>query len=241
MMVSSENAGPSTLRANEDKRFERFTSTTVHHLQESVRTMNLYTSMLQSASEGRLDAKGLQALVFLREAALQMQKLLDGMAELVTASNPTRKASKLRLELALRQALLNLEPELKASNARVSYADLPTVVGDFDQLQLVFQHLIRNAVHYRDTLPPEITISSTLSEQTWILKVRDNGPGIALEYHERIFEMYARLHGKSIPGNGLGLSICRTIVESHEGSIWVESHPGEGACFCFTLPVMERP
>lgn len=202
--------------------------------------MNLYTSMLQSACEGRLDAQGLQALVFLQKTALQMQKLLDGMAELVTASSPTRKLSTLRLELPLRQALFNLEPELKASNARVSYADLPTVVGDFDQLQLVFQHLIRNAVHYCDTVPPEITISSNLAEQTWILKVQDNGPGIDLQYHERIFEMYARLHGKSIPGNGLGLSICRTIVEFHGGRIWVESAPGEGACFCFTLPAMEH-
>lgn len=215
---------------------------TVHHLQEPIRMMSVYTEILQLSATGRLDEEAQQAVDFLKKAALQMQTLLDGLGELAAATPEAAvKCSTLRLELPLRQALLLLEPELKAADARVSYAHLPTVWGDFDRLQLVFQHLIRNSVRYRGPQPPEISITARSLDDECVLEVRDNGPGVPAEFHERIFELYARLHGKGIPGNGLGLSICRAIVEGHGGRMWVESEPGDGACFLFTMPLSRIP
>ncbi len=236
-MASSEAAPIFSQSAAQDERLQKFTSTTVHHLQEPVRMFGVYMEMLQSASAGKLDGETLQAVEFLQKAALQMQKLLDGLAELVAATaRPFRMQSKVRLDLPLRQALLQLDPELKLAHAKVSYGDLPSVHGDFDRLQLVFQHLIRNAVQYRGELTPEIDISARWADQEWILTVHDNGPGISPEFHTRIFELYTRLHGKSLPGNGLGLPICRAIVETHGGRMWLESNSGRGSTFSFTLP-----
>ena len=199
--------------------------------------ISVYTEMLRSSATDRLGGEALDAIDFLQRAALQMQNLLDGLAELASAtSKPLHRSSLLRLDLPLRQALLLLEPELKASGARVSYSDLPLVPGEFDQLQLVFQHLIRNAVRYRDGLPLEIAVSARRTGQEWVVEVRDTGPGVPAEFHERIFELYTRLHGKNIPGNGLGLSICKAILEHHGGRIWLESAAGDGARFCFSLP-----
>ena len=204
--------------------------------------VRVYAEMLQSAPLGRLDAESLQAVEFVQKAAIQMQKLLDGLAEYVAAlGQPAREKSLVRLELPLRQALLQLDPELKAAGAKVSYAPLPTVYGDFDRLQLVFQHLVRNAVLYREGRPPEINVSVRRAGKEWVLGVHDNGPGIAPEFRERIFELYARLHGKSRPGNGLGLPVCRAIVEAHGGKIWAEANSGEGAALFFTLPAEETP
>ena len=226
-------------RTAENADFEKFTATTVHHLREPVRMIAVYTEMLY-ANTGQLNEDGRHSVEFLRKASLQMQKLLDGLAEFADASSKSsRPPSMLRLELPLRQALQALEDQLKPAAARVSYSGLPTLSGDFDRLQIVFRHLIRNAVIYRADRPPEITIEAQSAGGEWVVSVSDNGPGIEPQFVDRIFEPYARLHGKSIPGNGLGLTICRAIVEGNGGRMWVESKPGEGATFFFTLPAQE--
>ncbi len=236
-MASSEAAPIFSKGAGPDERLEKFASTTVHHLQEPIRMVRVYTELLKSASAGKLDGEALQSVEFLEKAALQMQRLLDGLSELAAATaSPMRLQSMVHLDLPLRHALLQLDQELKAAQAKVFYGDLPSVSGDFDRLQLVFQHLIRNAVQYRGPLAPEIAISARRANQEWVLTVQDNGPGIPPEFHGRIFELYTRLHGKSLPGNGLGLAICRAIVETHGGKMWLESGPGQGSTFFFTLP-----
>lgn len=221
----------------ENERFQRFTSTTVHHLREPVRMIAVYSEMLQAAAGG-LSGDALLSLEFLGKAALQMQRLLDGLSEFAAATaKPPRPPSMIQLALPLRQALMKLDPDLKTAHAKVSYADLPDVCGDYDRLQVVFHHLIRNALQYREaTRDPEISIQARPAGEEWVIEVRDNGPGIPPEFADRVFELYSRLHGKSHPGNGLGLPICRAIIESLGGKMWVESKPGEGAAFCFTLP-----
>jgi len=233
----TETASTFSKGASQDDRMQKFTYTTVHNFQEPVRMVCVYTEMLQLASAGKLDGDALQAVNLLQKAALQMKTLLEGLAELLVATdNNLRKQSIVHLALPLRQALLQLDLELKSTQAKISYGDLPSVSGDFDRLQLVFQHLIRNAVQYRGDLSPEIDISARRAGQEWVLTVQDNGPGIIPEYQARIFELYTRLHGKSVPGNGLGLAICQAIVETHGGKLWLESEPGKGSTFCFTLP-----
>ena len=223
-------------RTAENADFEKFTATTVHHLREPVRMIAVYTEMLY-ANAGPLNEDGLHSVEFLRKASLQMQKLLDGLAEFADATSKSlRSPSILRLDLPLRQALQSLEFELKPVAARVSYSGLPTVLGDFDRLQIVFHHLIRNAVIYCADRPPDITIQAQPAGWEWVVSVSDNGPGIEPAFVDRIFEPYTRLHGKSIPGNGLGLTVCRAIVEAHGGRMWVESKSGEGATFFFTIP-----
>lgn len=224
--------------AAEDERFHKFSSTTVHHLSEPVRMIGVYVDMLEVAAGSQLNGEALQSIEYLRSSLQQMQRLQQGLAEFASVSGKTsRPHSPVRLELPLRQALLNLDEEMKAVAAKVSFHDLPTVYGDFDRLQLVFEHLLKNAVQYSGDQTPEIAVTCEMKERVWVVEVRDNGPGIELEFQDRIFELYTRLHGKSIPGNGLGLAICRSIITGHGGKIWIDSSPGDGSSFCFTLPI----
>ena len=226
--------------AAEEEIFHKFASTTVHHLNEPVRMISVYVDLLESSIGDQLKDEAVQAVKSLRNAVLQMQRLQEGLAEFaLVTGNPSRRPSAVRLELPLRSALLNLDGELKAANGNVSFHDLPTVYGDFDRFQLLFEHLLCNAMRYSGDRTPEINVAARQTDKEWLIEVRDNGPGVEPEFRRRIFELYTRLHGKSIPGNGLGLPICRAIVLSHGGEIWVESGPGNGSSFCFTVPILK--
>lgn len=228
------SSGPQATSQNifEEKRFHKVTSTTLHQLREPARMISVYTELLASA---KLDEKDRQSVDFLRKAAAQMQNLLDGLAEIVAVSGTARKSA-VPLDLPLRQALLANDVELRASGAKVSYKDLPTVMGDFDRLRTLFGHLVKNAIQYHGDGPLELEISAQALDGEWLVRFQDNGPGIDPQFHERIFEPYSRLRGKTVPGNGLGLAVCRAVVDAQGGRIWVESQPGNGAAFCFTLP-----
>ena len=227
-------------RPLEDERFHKFCATTVHHLNEPVRMIGIYVDMLEASAGSQLNGEALQSIEYLRGAAKQMQMLQDGLAEFASATGKaTRPHSAIRLELPLRQALLNLNDEVKAANGAVIYENLPTVYGDFDGLRLLFEHLLKNGVRYCFNGKPEISVTAKSSGHEWVIAVRDNGAGIEPAFQEKIFELYTRLHGKSLPGNGLGLPICKAVVARHGGKIWLESKPGEGSCFCFTLPARE--
>ena len=218
-------------------RFESFMSKTVHNLREPFRTMQIYGQLLEEGERGTANQEMLEMF---RNASRQMQELLDGLAEFAsatTASGP--QPSLVRLDLPLQQAVLNLAGEIKARGASVSHDELPKVRVRFDRFQQVFCHLIRNALRYGGN-PPKVTISARPSELDWVVvEVRDNGCGIAPEFQNRIFDPYSRLHEKGLSGAGLGLAICRLIVEGHGGRIWVESTPGEGSAFLFTVPRTE--
>ena len=137
----------------------------------------------------------------------------------------------------LENALANLEASIKDSKAEVTFDEMPTVLGDEVQLTQVFQNLIGNGIKYRGEATPQIHVSAKKQDSEWIFGVRDNGIGIDPKYKDRIFGIFKRLHGKELPGTGMGLAICKKIVERHGGRIWVDSQPGEGAIFQFTLPM----
>ena len=138
----------------------------------------------------------------------------------------------------LENALANLQTSISKQNAKITYDPLPVVMADAAQLTQLFQNLIGNAVKFRhDDVPPEIHVGAKRQSDQWVLWVKDNGIGIPPDQYDRIFEVFERLHGqKKYPGSGVGLAICRKIVERHGGRIWVESSVGEGTTFYFTLP-----
>jgi light-regulated signal transduction histidine kinase (bacteriophytochrome) len=138
---------------------------------------------------------------------------------------------------ALQRALLNLRAAIEASGATITHGPLPTVTGDGAQLAQLFQNLVGNAIKFRSTDAPCIDVRAHEQDDAWVVSVKDNGIGIDPQYFERIFIMFQRLHAKAeYSGTGIGLAICKKIIERHGGRIWAESLPGQGCTFCFTLP-----
>jgi light-regulated signal transduction histidine kinase (bacteriophytochrome) len=159
---------------------------------------------------------------------------LQTYAEVANRREPTRMACDLKVVLG--EIVRQLEASILDSQAQIICGDLPTVIANSRQIGQLFQNLISNAIKYRAGDPPRIEINSSLKGHEWIIRVTDNGIGLDMRYAKQIFGVFKRLHGRDVPGTGIGLAICQRIVEQHDGRIWVESSPGHGATFSFTLP-----
>jgi len=210
-------------RSNRD--LEQFAYVASHDLQEPLRMVAAYTQLLAERYAGKLDENADKYIRYALEGALRMQTLVT---DLLTFSRVgrNRKSTPLASEAALQE-----------SGAVVHYEALPTVSGDRTQLVQLFQNLIGNAIKFRGEKTPAITVSANRGAAEWEFSVSDNGIGIAPEHVEAIFVIFQRLHTRAeYPGNGVGLAICKKIVEQHGGRIWVESKAGEGTIFKFTLP-----
>jgi two-component system, chemotaxis family, sensor kinase Cph1 len=165
-----------------------------------------------------------------------METLIDGLLAFSRVGTQGRELQPVECAKALGTALQNLATSIEESGAVVTHDTLPAVNGDLPQLVSLFQNLIGNALKFRQEAPPRIHVSAERNGTHWHFSVRDNGIGIAPQYFERIFGVFQRLHTRrEYPGTGIGLAICKKIVERHGGRIWVESVPGEGATFCFSL------
>ena len=135
---------------------------------------------------------------------------------------------------------MNLQSSVQDTNAQITCDELPTVAGDKPQLVQLLQNLISNAIKFHDEPPPKIHISAKQKDGHWVVSIRDHGIGVAPKYHDRIFEFFRRIHSRDrFPGTGIGLAICKRVVERHGGRIWVESTLGEGSTFFFTLPLRD--
>jgi light-regulated signal transduction histidine kinase (bacteriophytochrome) len=143
------------------------------------------------------------------------------------------------MNAVLQVALANLQMLIEEGRAAIVHDQLPNVSGDFGQLVQLLQNLISNAIKYRGPAPPQIFVKAERNDSRWLFSIEDNGIGFDPQHYDRLFIPFKRLHGVEIPGVGLGLAICRSIVERHGGRIWAESRPGEGAVFRFTLPFRE--
>ena len=221
-------------RSNRD--LEQFAYVASHDLQEPLRMVAAYTQLLAERYAGKLDENADKYIRYALEGALRMQTLVT---DLLTFSRVgrNRKSTPLAGDAVVREALDNLQAALQESGAVVHYEALPTVRGDHTQLVQLFQNLIGNAIKFRGEKTPVITVSANRSAAEWEFSVSDNGIGIAAEHAEAIFVIFQRLHTRAeYPGNGVGLAICKKIVEQHGGRISVESKAGEGASFKFTLP-----
>ena len=167
-----------------------------------------------------------------------MQNLINDLLDYSRVTRSTRELETIDCELILNKALSNLKLFIKENNATISHDPLPVVMADSIQLVQVFQNLIINGIKSHSEGAPKIHISVEKKENEWVFSVQDNGIGIDPQYSERIFDIFKRLHTREkYPGTGIGLAICKKIVERHGGLIWVESELGKGSTFYFTLPI----
>jgi PAS domain S-box-containing protein len=223
-------------RSNAD--LEQFAYVASHDLQEPLRMVASFTQLLAARYRRHLDAEADEFIGFAVEGATRMQALIEGLLSFARVKTRARAFEPTDCQAVLSRALRNLSLTLHEAHAEVTSDVLPTVTADESQMELLLQNLVANAVKFRGPTPPRVHVSVLRNCEHWTFSVRDNGIGIDPAYKERIFGMFQRLHQRTAyPGTGIGLAICKKIVERHGGSIWVESREGCGATFCFTLPV----
>jgi PAS domain S-box-containing protein len=217
---------------------EQFAYVSSHDLQEPLRMISSYLQLLQRRYQGKLDEKADKYIYFAVDGASRMQILINDLLEFSRVTTRAKEPEPTGCEFVLDQVLSNLELFIKENKAKVSHDPLPGLMADKTQLAQVFQNLIVNGIKFHSEEAPNIYISAEKKAREWQFSVKDNGIGIDPQYSERIFEIFKRLHKKEeYPGTGIGLAICKKIVERHGGHIWVESELGKGSTFYFTLPV----
>ncbi len=220
-----------------NKDLEQFAYIASHDLQEPLRAVSGFVTLLHQRYAGRLDEKADSYIGSAVEGASRMQALINGLLEYSRVGSRGNVPAPASANDALKEALASLQTLIQESGAVVTSDPLPRVQADATQLAHVFQNLIANAIKFRSEKTPEIHVGSRRQDGSWLFWVRDNGIGIDPKYNERIFMIFQRLHTRSkYPGTGIGLAICKRIVERHGGSIWVESQPDRGSTFYFTLP-----
>ncbi len=209
-----------------------------HDLQEPLRMVTSYTQLLAREYKSKLGKDADQFIAYAVEGAQRMEDLLKGMREYWQASERGEEHhAAIDCNEVLKKALLNLQKTITDSGAVVTHKPLPTIRAEEVALVQVFQNLIGNAIKYRSKKPPQVHVSAVKNgKEEWVFSVKDNGIGIDPQYAEKIFGMFNRLNGRKYAGSGIGLAICRKVVERLGGRIWVESEKGRGADFKFTIP-----
>jgi PAS domain S-box-containing protein len=223
-------------RSNDD--LQQFAYVASHDLQEPLRMVASFTQLLAKRYKGRLDAEADEFIAYAVDGSNRMQGLIQDLLAYSRAGTNGKAHHEISSEKALNDALANLRATVQESGAVVSHDALPVITTDDTQLVLVFQNLVGNAIKYRSAEAPRVHVSATKNGgKEWTFSVRDNGLGIDPQYFERIFVLFQRLHGREeFKGTGIGLTICKKIVERLGGRIWVESQPQKGSTFFFALP-----
>jgi signal transduction histidine kinase len=229
-------------RSNAD--LEQFAYMAAHDLQEPLRKVIGYTELLAKRYQGRLDADADQFIAYAADGARRMRTLIQDLLTYSRVTMRPRQLAPADCADVLRQVLQHLESAIEEQDAAITYGSLPLVQADRGQLVMLFQNLIGNALKFRGEAPPRVHISAARSDAAhrpeWVFTVRDNGIGIAPHYADRIFGIFQRLHSHAqYPGTGIGLALCKKIVEQYGGRVWVESQVQQGAAFYFTLPASD--
>lgn len=224
-------------RSNAD--LQQFAYVASHDLQEPLRNIAAFSELLKRRYKGQLDADADDFIDSVVSAAERMGLMIRDLLEYSrTSSAEDIISQQVDLNVALERALQNVDRALSEGGGAVQGDKLPTVRGDMVSLTMLLQNLLSNAIKYRrPECPPRITIHAKQDGGFWVISVNDNGIGIEERYFHRIFGMFKRLHGDQYPGTGIGLTLCRRILERHGGKIWVESQPAHGSTFSFTLPM----
>jgi PAS domain S-box-containing protein len=227
--------------ARSNAELEQFAYVASHDLQEPLRMVSSYMQLLARRYRGKLDADADEFIDFAVDGAARMQRLIRDLLMYSRVGTKGKEPVPTDCGAVIGYALANLQEAIAEKGATVSHDELPTVMGDEVQLTQLFQNLIGNAIKFQGEEPPRVHVGVLREGSGWLFSVRDNGIGISPEHFERIFKIFQRLHGREeYPGTGIGLSVCKKIVEWHGGRIWVKSAPGEGTTFLFTIPGREE-
>ena len=222
-------------RSNEE--LQNFAYVASHDLQEPLRMVVSYVQLLERKYKGQLDEQADKYINYAVGGAKRMQRLINDLLAYSRVRHADAAFSEVDVGRVVDVATANLEAAVSETGTRITRGPLPTVKGDALQLTQLFQNLVANAIKFRGAAPPKIDITAEQQNQDWLFRVTDNGIGIAREYFERIFVIFQRLHAQGeYGGTGIGLALAKKIVERHGGKMWVESEPGKGSTFFFTLP-----
>jgi PAS domain S-box-containing protein len=223
-------------RSNEE--LQQFAYVASHDLQEPLRMVASYLQLIESRYNDKLDEDGREFIAYAVGGATRMKALINDLLTYSRVQTQNRKFTTVDMEAVLSEVRGQLQIALEEANAQITHDPLPQVHGDQGLLVQLLQNLISNGIKYRRDESPQIHIRAERKKKTWVFAVKDNGIGIAEQYLERIFIIFQRLHSKEkYPGTGIGLAICKKVVERHGGDMWVESEVGKGTTFYFTLPV----
>ncbi len=223
--------------ARSNRELEQFAYVASHDLQEPLRMVATYTQLLAERYRGKIDENADKYIHYAVDGALRMQTLVQALLTFSRVGRQGKELTDTNCNAVVETVLQNLQAAIQESGVRVQCDRLPTVVADASQLLQVFQNLVGNAIKFRGSNPPIIRITAEQKPGEWIFSVADNGIGIAPEHAEVIFVIFKRLHMQDeYPGSGIGLAICKKIIEQHGGRIWVEGQLGHGSTFKFTLP-----
>lgn len=220
---------------------QRFAYIISHDLQSPLRSISGFLQLLQMDYKEKLDQQADDWIRRAIQATQQMHALIRDLLEYSRVDSEPRPFQQVRFQEVIDNVLELLDSAIREAGARVTCSELPVVIGDRAQLVQLMQNLIGNALKYRGERTPEIAVSAEPDGSEWVFSVRDNGIGIEPRHYEKIFEIFQRLHDQSrYPGTGIGLAICRRVVQRHGGRIWLESGPGEGSVFYFTVPELKE-
>lgn len=224
-------------RANQD--LEQFAFSASHDLQEPLRSVQIYSELLVKRYASQLDGDGLKFIRFLSGGTTRMETLVRDLLTYTQVNGFDAPLEVFDANEALKTSLVNLAEAIAASGAEVISGPLPSLRVNCTHLQQLFQNLIGNAIKYRSPeRPPAVHVGADQQDAYWVFSIADNGIGVDPQYKENIFGLFKRLHNSNeYSGTGIGLAICQRIVDRYQGRIWVESEPGRGSIFRFTLPV----
>jgi len=222
--------------ARSNAELEQFAYVASHDLQAPLATIASYAQLLEKRYKDQLDSQASKFIGNIVHGCTRMQTLIDDLLEYSRVGRSQKPFQIIDCNHVIQQVIANLQGAIRNNQAVVTYTELPAVMGDISQLVQLFQNLVSNAIKYRQDESPTVYINAYKQENNWLFSVSDNGIGIASQHQERIFQIFQRLHTqKEYSGTGIGLAICQKIVERHGGSIWVDSKPGQGSTFHFTL------
>jgi signal transduction histidine kinase len=225
-------------RSNEN--LERFAYRVTHELSEPLRTITMHGQLLEMALAGKLDPDSLKSFEFMQDGARRMRTFIDDLLRYSQATHLGTDVRPMDMEAVLSGVLDSLDAAIRQSGAKITHDPLPVLVTDA-RIENVLQNLISNSIKYtRKGVTPAIHVSAELQGDQWQFSVRDNGIGIEPQYRQSIFQIFHRLHGRDVPGTGVGLALAQKIVETNSGKMWVESEPGVGSIFYFTIPQGEN-
>lgn len=226
-------------RSNES--LEQFAHVAAHDLREPLRVIAGFSELLGRKYKGRLDKNADEYIYFITDGAQRMQKLVDDLLAYARAGRGDAASGRVDCGAVLGRVLEGMQLAVKESGAEITCGELPVLAGSETDLLQLFQNLIGNAIKFHGAEPPRVRVGAERRGGDWLFSVSDNGIGLAPHDQERVFQMFQRLHsGAQYPGTGIGLAICKKIVDQLGGRIWVESEPGRGAAFYFTLPAAQK-